>query len=135
MPCTTARTSWKAFALSPRSAIQCGRAAETMTPPKPQEPEILAFVAAVDRFYAADSVTATIAEQRQRYDALCRAFSAPLPAGLSAADESAPHPEGAIPLRRYRPADCGDGTLVVYFHGGGFIVGGLASHQAICAEI
>jgi len=106
-----------------------------MTAPKPTEPEILAFIAEVDSYYPPKSVEAPIAQQRARYDALCRGFDAPLPAGLTVADETAPHPQGSVPLRRYRPAQCHREAVVVYFHGGGFIVGGLDSHNAICAEI
>jgi acetyl esterase len=106
-----------------------------MTAPLPTEPEILAFIAEVDSHYPPKSVEAPIAQQRARYDALCRGFDAPLPAGLTVAGETAPHPQGSVPLRRYRPAQCQRDAMVVYFHGGGFIVGGLDSHNAICAEL
>ncbi|MGF1627869.1 MAG: alpha/beta hydrolase [Kiloniellaceae bacterium] len=106
-----------------------------MTPPCPQEPEILAFIAEVESFYPSESVSAPIATQRERYDALCRAFDVPLPAGLSVGDETVPHPDGNVLLRRYRPQHSSRDSRVVYFHGGGFVVGGLDSHQAVCAEI
>ena len=106
-----------------------------MTPPHPQEPEILAFIAEVEGFYPSDSAGAAIETQRARYDALCRHFDAPLPAGMQVNDETTPHPEGAVPLRRYRPQWADRAATVVYFHGGGFVVGGLDSHQAVCAEI
>jgi len=106
-----------------------------MTTPKPTEPGILAFIAEVESHYPPKSVEAPIAQQRARYDALCRGFDAPLPAGLTTSDETGPHPEHPVPLRRYRPAQCQREALVVYFHGGGFVVGGLDSHNAICAEI
>jgi acetyl esterase len=105
-----------------------------MPRPTPQEPEIRAFIAEVESFYPAGKADAPVEQQRAWYDALCRNFDAPLPAGLSIAEESAPHPEGAVPLRRYRPA-AGREALVVYFHGGGFIVGGLDSHHSVCAEL
>lgn len=106
-----------------------------MTSPRPTEPGILGFIAEVENFYPAKSVDAPVAQQRARYDALCRVFDAPLPAGMVVADETAPHPDGPVPLRRYRPADCRSAAMVVYFHGGGFVVGGLHSHNAVCAEI
>lgn len=106
-----------------------------MPSPSPQEPEILAFIAEVERFYPADSADAPIAQQRQWYDALCRNFDAPLPAGLTAEAAVARHPEGPVPLRRYRPAGLRHQTAIVYFHGGGFVVGGLDSHNAVCAEL
>lgn len=109
--------------------------AATATSPRPTEPGILAFIDEVARFYPANAVEASIAEQRARYDALCRAFDAPSPAGMTTEAATAPHPEGPVPLRRYRPARRRRDGVVVYFHGGGFIVGGLESHNAICAEL
>lgn len=104
-------------------------------PPRPSEPGILAFIEEAERFYPANAVEATIAEQRARYNALCRAFDAPLPAGMATTAETAPHPDGPVSLRRYRPTKRQRKGVVVYFHGGGFVVGGLESHNAICAEL
>lgn len=106
-----------------------------MARPFPQEPEIRAFIAEVESFYPAGKASAPIEQQRQWYDALCRNFDAPLPAGLAVAAETAPHPDGAVPLRRYRPAGAAGPAVIVYFHGGGFVVGGLDSHHSVCAEI
>jgi acetyl esterase len=106
-----------------------------MSTPRPSEPEILAFIEEVARFRPPGTIGGGVAEQRQCYDALCRHFDAPLPAGLTVSEESAPHPDGPVPLRRYRPAGASREAVVVYFHGGGFVVGGLDSHHAICAEI
>jgi len=106
-----------------------------MIRPSPQEPEILAFIDKVEGLYPADAVEASMAQQRQWYDALCRAFDTPLPQGMDLSDETAARADGRVPLRRYRPAGCDREALIVYFHGGGFVVGGLDSHHAVCAEI
>ena len=39
-----------------------------------------------------------------------------------------------VPVRRYLPPG-GAGRLLVYYHGGGFIMGGLDSHDALCRTI
>lgn len=106
-----------------------------MPPPCPSEPEILAFIEEVDRFYPPGTIGGGIEVQRECYDALCKNFDAPLPAGLITSEQSAPHPDAPVPLRRYHPAGVKHEAVVVYFHGGGFVVGGLDSHHAICAEI
>ena len=43
-------------------------------------------------------------------------------------------PNGDIPARLYRPAN---GTLpvVIYYHGGGWVIGGLDSHDGLCRHI
>jgi acetyl esterase len=60
---------------------------------------------------------------------MCRDFRQPRPAGVETEDR---HAEG-VPVRIYT---AGDPTrTVVYLHGGGFVVGGLDSHDDVCAEI
>lgn len=45
-------------------------------------------------------------------------------------------PTGDIPLRLYDPrADRAPGPVVVFFHGGGFVVGSIDTHAGIAAEI
>jgi len=98
----------------------------------PTEPGILAFHQRCEAFYPADAVDAPIERQRQWYDALCAEFDAPSPDGLTRQDELV---GGRIPVRRYRPAQIATQTRIFYIHGGGFVVGSLDSHDAICAEI
>ncbi|WP_275783653.1 alpha/beta hydrolase [Pararhizobium gei] len=98
----------------------------------PIEPGILAFHKRCEEFYPPDAVEAPIAQQRAWYDALCAQFDAPSPAGMVRQDECV---GGRIPIRRYRPAEIAAQTRVFYIHGGGFVVGSLDSHDAICAEI
>ena len=46
---------------------------------------------------------------------------------------SAPGPLGDIPLRLYRPAGAGErAPALVYYHGGGWLLGGLDSHDVVC---
>jgi len=100
--------------------------------PMPSEEGILAFYQRCEDFYPADAVDADITQQRAWYDALCAAFDAPPPAGLVKMDALVAE---RIPTRRYRPADVATATRLFYIHGGGFVVGSLQSHDAICAEI
>lgn len=53
----------------------------------------------------------------------------------------APGPNGPVPLRLYEPrlsaAHAGDGVLLpvlVYFHGGGWVMGDLDTHDTLCRE-
>ncbi|NVD39326.1 alpha/beta hydrolase [Ensifer sp. HO-A22] len=98
----------------------------------PIEEGILAFHWRCEAFYPADAVDASIEQQRKWYDALCAEFDAPSPEGLMREDALV---EGRIPIRRYRPATISTETRIYYIHGGGFVVGSLDSHDAICAEL
>jgi acetyl esterase len=101
-----------------------------MTPPDYEtliDAETWAFIRATEAAYPADAVAMTMAQQRSAYDAMCAVFYAGRPAGVQVQDVRI----AGVPCRHY----AGAGTTVVYLHGGGFVVGGLNSHDDICAEI
>jgi len=81
------------------------------------------------------STATSVARQRIDYEAILRQFSYPHPAGISTRDSSVNGRHGDIPLRHYRYADGNDDALVMFIHGGGFILGSLDSHDDICAEL
>ncbi len=85
------------------------------------------FIRRTDASYPPDTATLTIAEQRAIYDRMCRVFFQGYPPGVTARDESI----AGVACRRYPGAQ----PTVVYLHGGGYVVGGLNSHDDVCAEI
>ncbi len=85
------------------------------------------FIRATEAAYPPDTASLTIADQRRIYDAMCARFHAGRPPGVTARDGAI----AQVPCRIYAGAD----PTVLYFHGGGFVVGGLDSHDDICAEI
>ncbi len=47
-----------------------------------------------------------------------------------------PGPAGDIPLRLYDTREARDpGPVIMFFHGGGFVIGDLDTHHALCSEI
>ncbi|GAB1479367.1 alpha/beta hydrolase [Paracoccaceae bacterium] len=86
-----------------------------------------AFIRATDAAYPPDTASLSIADQRAIYDRMCRAFHRGYPPGVSATD----HQIAGVPCRDF----AGAGPAVLYLHGGGFVVGGLESHDDVCAEI
>ncbi|MHA6262843.1 alpha/beta hydrolase [Arenibacterium sp. CAU 1754] len=91
--------------------------------------EIWAFIRRTAQSYPDDAVEMDIAGQRRVYDAMCRDFYRGRPPGIDVTDVSA----NGVPVRLYSAGD--PGCTVMYFHGGGFVVGGLDSHDDVCAEI
>lgn len=91
--------------------------------------ETWAFIRRTAESYPDDAVDSSIADQRRVYDAMCRDFYQGRPEGVTATDMSA----NGVPVRVYTAGD--PSRTVVYFHGGGFVVGGLDSHDDVCAEI
>ncbi|KFG93115.1 alpha/beta hydrolase [Burkholderia paludis] len=101
------------------------------------EPEIAAFVAAVDAWYPAGAAARSADEQRRLYDRFAAAWTpAALPAGIVQQDAVWHAPDGrAIALRRYAAAHGTPRGTVLFFHGGGFVVGSLDSHALITARL
>ncbi len=89
--------------------------------------ETWAFIKASEDAYPADTASFTIAQQRAVYDAMCRVFHRGYPKGVTAEDR----PIGGVPCRIF----AGASPSILYLHGGGFVVGGLDSHDDICADL
>ena len=101
------------------------------------EPEIAAFVAVVDAWYPADTAARSPDEQRRLYDRFAAVWTpAALPVGIVQQDAVWHAPDGrAIALRRYTAAHGTPRGTVLFFHGGGFVVGSLDSHALITAQL
>lgn len=93
--------------------------------------DMRAFIRMTEESYPPDAANFTVAEQRVFYDRMCQAFDRPHPPGITPEDRVI----AGVPCRIYTPAAAQPGVSVIYFHGGGFVVGGLHSHDAICAEL
>lgn len=86
-----------------------------------------AFIETTNASYPPDTASLTIADQRAIYDRMCGVFFQGYPQGVTARDERV----AGVPCRIYPGAE----PTVIYLHGGGYVVGGLHSHDDVCAEI
>ncbi|WP_199555637.1 alpha/beta hydrolase [Sandaracinobacteroides hominis] len=76
------------------------------------------------------------ATARAMYVQMGQIAERPLPEGVATADIEIPGPAGAIRARTYRPANAAaDGPTVVFYHGGGWVIGDLDSHNSLVGEI
>lgn len=50
-------------------------------------------------------------------------------------DTTMPGPGGPLPIRIYRPAGAAPKPIIVYFHGGGWVLGSLDTHDATCRAL
>ena len=73
-------------------------------------------------------------EARRQYRDARAALRPPAPDLFEVRDLVAGVTAGAISLRLYRPAD-GVLPALVYFHGGGWVVGDLETHDVVCRQI
>jgi len=94
--------------------------------------ETWVFIEKTNSYYPPDTIDYTITQQRAIYDRMCREFFAGYPQGVTAETTSI---ADDIPIRIYRNAKPNNAAMVLYLHGGGFILGGLDSHDDVCAEL
>ncbi|MBG1232839.1 alpha/beta hydrolase [Aestuariivirga litoralis] len=94
-----------------------------------KDPGIVAFLEEGERLYPENAVSFSMAEQREFYNKYCAHFSGRWPKDVATRDFTV----GAVPCRRYMPR-APRGQLL-YLHGGGYVVGGLESHNSICADL
>jgi len=77
-------------------------------------------------------------EMRRRVAQTSGTVIPPNPEAVDAArDDEVPGPAGSVPVRVYRPLGSGEAALplVVFFHGGGWVLCDLDSHDGICRAL
>ncbi|CRM06361.1 MULTISPECIES: alpha/beta hydrolase [Pseudomonas] len=97
----------------------------------PISPPLAAFVAKTESFTSNDS---SLAGLRQSYHRMCQAFTPPKPEGL----QVSAYALAGVGVRSYLPASPAPAEgwpCLLYIHGGGWVVGGLDSHDFICFEL
>lgn len=97
----------------------------------PIDPGMLKFYHELSRHSPPESAGWPIARQRQAWDEVCRMFRAERPARLIVEDLDA----GGVHVRVFRPPGNAPKPGVIYFHGGGWVLGSCETHDDICAEI
>ena len=75
------------------------------------------------------------ATARQMMAAMAGLMDRPSPAGVAKTDLSIQGPGGPLKLRRYVPANAEAGKLLLFFHGGGWVIGDLETHDGACGSI
>ncbi|MGY2288796.1 alpha/beta hydrolase [Pseudomonas sp. SDO528_S397] len=92
---------------------------------------LAAFVEHTESFTSGDS---SLAGLRENYNRMCRAFTPPTPQGVQVSDVAL----AGVGVRSYQPAGPapqGGWPCILYMHGGGWVVGGLDSHDFMCFEL
>jgi len=78
-----------------------------------------------------ESVNWPLPKQRQVWDEVCRAFRAPRPDGIETENRLV----DGVPVRIFRPRGEKAKPGVIYFHGGGWVLGSCETHDDMCAEM
>ena len=99
-------------------------------------PDVRAFLDVLNGTPAAHLEALTPVQARDLMTKIRTARSAEPPSLAMLGDFEIPGPAGKIRLRLYDAQhQRGPGPMIVYYHGGGFVLGDLDSHNLLCAEI
>lgn len=106
---------------------------------KPADQAVGAFIADSDQVFTAAYDALPMAEQRRIYDAYWQRYHAPRPAGVTVETIEIAGPNGKCRAVLYRPPQSDDRAgglpIVVYFHGGGWMLGSPESHDLPVARM
>ncbi len=100
-------------------------------PLDPQVRSLLDLVAAA----GAPAVSEQSPEEARAGYALLAEVAGPPEEPVPTEDRTVPGPGGAVPVRIYRPTADAPLPVVVYFHGGGWVIGDIVSHDTACHRL
>jgi len=100
----------------------------------PLDPQAQALLDQFQALGAQALSSMSVADARRAMETLASMRTAPPPI-RSAVDRRIPGPAGDIPVRVYTPDGTAPLPLLVYFHGGGWVLGGIETHDATCREL
>ena len=74
-------------------------------------------------------------QRRERIEVVGRREARLYTASLAVSDHTLALPGRELPVRLYRPVSARPPGLLVFFHGGGWVIGSIASHDRLAAEL
>ncbi|MBE0623888.1 MAG: alpha/beta hydrolase [Burkholderiales bacterium] len=104
----------------------------------PVDPQMQAVIERANKAGLPPYYTVSALEARRLYKETRAALSPPVPEVQAVRELAASGPAGAIALRLYRGQGCAaDAPLpaLVYFHGGGWTIGDLDTHDIVCRTL
>jgi acetyl esterase len=100
-------------------------------------PDMKAFLDMMAQVNGPKMVDMTLEEARDSYVKLHGIADRPARSLPVIRDLTCPGPAGDIPLRLYDARETREGQtpIITFYHGGGFVIGDLDTHHALCTEI
>ncbi len=101
----------------------------------PLDPQIKAILDQAASSGAPPLNTLTPHKARLAFRAMLESFTDTPPMVAKCEDHAIPGPEGEIGLRIYTPEGKGPFPALMFFHGGGWVLGDLDTHDALCRAL
>ena len=108
----------------------------------PLEPQAQAFLDEANAAGGAPPWEVPLARLRADFEGFVKSIGIPREAVARIEDRDAPGPHGPVSMRIYWPREAGEGgddtealPILLHFHGSGFVLGGLDSHDAVCRTL
>lgn len=98
---------------------------------QPVDPGMLKFYKALSAESPPEAAAWPLDRQRAAWNAVCRKFRALMPEGVLVEDRVL----NGVPCQIFRPRGEGLKAGLIYFHGGGWVLGGPDTHGDMCAEM
>ena len=101
------------------------------------DPDLARYFADLGTQFSALPANPTPLERRARYWALCGLGKTPLPSSVTINDVTLDLDAGKVPVRLFYGHDGSDEPMptIIYFHGGGWVVGDNDTHMPTCARL
>lgn len=97
------------------------------------DPQLLDYYRRLAERYAGQPVPADASGLRARFAEIAATSMTPDPDGIVATEMEIPLPGRTLAARLFRPAGVAEPRLIVYFHGGGWVVGSHDTHRSVAA--
>lgn len=97
------------------------------------DPQLQAYYRQMADLYAGQPAAQSAVDRRSRFDEVAARSQLPDPEGMTISDIEIPVDGATISARLFRPADVDEPRLIVYFHGGGWVVGSPTTHHTVAA--
>ncbi len=100
------------------------------------DPQVRVLLFLEQRFGGTKLYTHPVTEARELFEQSARVLAPAPPPIAEVVDDTIQGADGPLPIRIYRPHGLKlPAPALVYFHGGGFVVGSLDSHDEVCRNL
>ena len=104
-------------------------------PDSPLDPGLAAYYARLNAELGPLPPNPSAAQRRERIEEIGRREARPSASELAVSDHYLALPGRELPVRVYRPLAAAPPALLVFLHGGGWVIGSINSHDRLAAEL